>query len=40
MTAGVTFAVLAGFGRFTADKLIEVAALSARGFLLIEQGQL
>src|SRR5689334_9597326 len=40
MTAGVTFAVLAGLGSFPADKLVEVAALSACGFLLIEQGQL
>ncbi len=40
MTAGVTFALLAGFGGFTADQFVEIAALSARGFLLIEQGQL
>ena len=37
MTAGVAFAVLAGFGRFTADELVEIAALAARCFLLIEQ---
>ena len=36
-TAGVAFAVLAGFGRLTADELVKIAALAARGFLLIKQ---
>src|SRR5260370_12578508 len=39
MTAGVTFAVLAGFGGFTADQFVEIAALASRRFLLIEQRQ-
>jgi hypothetical protein len=36
-TGGVAFAVLAGFGRLTADELVKIAALAARGFLLIKQ---
>jgi hypothetical protein len=36
-TAGVAFAVPAGFGRLTADELVKIAALAARGFLLIKQ---
>jgi hypothetical protein len=36
-TAGVASAVLAGFGRLTADELVKIAALAARGFLLIKQ---
>jgi hypothetical protein len=39
MTAGVTLAVLAGFGGFTAEEFVEIVALAARGFLLIEQRQ-
>jgi hypothetical protein len=36
-TGGVAFAVLAGFGRLTAHELVKIAALAARGFLLIKQ---
>ena len=39
MTAGVGFAVLAGFGRLATDELVKIAALAARGFLLIKQRQ-
>ena len=39
MTTGVRFAVLAGFGRFAADEPVEIAALSAGGFFLVEKHQ-
>ena len=39
MTSAVPFAVLAGFGRFTADEPVEIAALSAGGLFLVEKHQ-
>ena len=39
MTAGVGFAVLAGFGRLATDDLVEVAGLAARSFFLIDQSE-
>ena len=39
MTAGVGFAVRAGFDRLATDDLVEVAGLAARGFFLIDQSE-
>src|SRR5437868_1868910 len=39
MAAGVSFAVLPRLGCFAADQLVEIAALAARRFLLIKQGE-
>jgi hypothetical protein len=40
MSAGVTFAVFAGFGGFATDELVEVAALAAGRFFLVDQRQI